>query len=232
MTTPSPTTVGTDQETFMARVLGALGHSTTTRAPDPPDIDESLARVTDPSDDLLALFETEAKQVGMVVHRVDLAELADAVTRRLVDAGTKTVATGIADAALSAPIHDALTQHKIDLYDWRRESALNGLFDIDAGITDVHAALAETGTLICCSDDAHGRCLSLVPPVHLAIVCRSNVLADMIDFWKSDGLGNATPPPSSISLITGPSKTADIEGELITGVHGPKDVWIFLVEDR
>ena len=73
---------------------------------------------------LAALREALLAAGGEVIERriSDLAELADAVTRRLVDAGTKTVATGIADAALSAPIHDALTQHKIDLYDWRRES--------------------------------------------------------------------------------------------------------------
>ena len=214
----------------MARVRSELGHSTTS-LPEPPVIDESLARITGPDDDLMTLFETEANQVGMNVQRVTADELAGAVTDRLVAVGARSVATGVADAALSDSIHASLRQRHITLYDWRREFAVDGLFDVDAGITDVHAALAETGTLICCGDKTHGRCLSLIPPVHLAVVRRSNIQPDMIDFWRSDRSRGGTSPPSSISLITGPSKTADIEGELITGVHGPKEVWILLVED-
>ncbi len=215
----------------MARVRGALGRSTTPPPPEPPHVDESLVRVTSASDDLMTKFETEATQVGMNVQRVDRAALIDAITGRLAEVGAKSVATGLADATLSASIQSALRQRNVSLYDWRHKSAADGLFDVHAGITDVHAALAETGTLICCGDEAHGRCLSLVPPVHLAIVRRSDVLPDMIDYWQSDRAGQGASPPSSISLITGPSKTADIEGELITGVHGPKEVWIFLVVD-
>ena len=120
----------------------------------------------------------------------------------------------------------------MDILDWRHEGGVDAQFDVDAGITDVHAALAETGTLICCSDTEHSRCLSLVPPLHVAVVGRRDVLPDMIDFWRSVEAESDGTLSSSISFITGPSKTADIEGELITGVHGPGRVEIYLVEDE
>ena len=225
-----PATGGTDQETFMARVRDALGQKTTS-APTPPLIDESLVRLCGPGDDRLALFETHAQQVGMNVQRVSDDGLVAAITGRLKEGGAKSVAVGIAEPSLAASVHDALKQCNITVYDWPNQPDVDGLFDVHAGITDVHAALAETGTLICCGDETHGRCLSLVPPVHLAIVRGGDVLPDMIDYWRSFSSGDDAAPASSISLITGPSKTADIEGELITGVHGPKEVWIYLVEE-
>ena len=97
-------------------------------------------------------------------------------------------------------------------------------------ITDVHGAIAESGTIVCASDAGHSRGLSLVPPVHIALVRQSDILPDLIDFlrkWKgTPGSGM----PSSLTLITGPSKTADIEGELIVGVHGPGQVHIVVME--
>ncbi len=108
---------------------------------------------------------------------------------------------------------------------------LEPYYDTDAGISDVHAALAETGTLICCSGRSHPRGTSLVPPYHLALVRRSDILPDMIDYWaRLKGIPGRD-LPSSQAFITGPSKTADIEGILITGVHGPGRVDIVLIDD-
>src|SRR5690606_18699946 len=97
--------------------------------------------------------------------------------------------------------------------------------------TDVHAAIAETGSLVCCSDGGHSRGLSLIPPVHIAIVRKSDILPDMFDFWPRYAQSQPDELPSSIAFITGPSKTADIEGVLITGVHGPGRVFVLVVED-
>jgi L-lactate dehydrogenase complex protein LldG len=102
-------------------------------------------------------------------------------------------------------------------------------FIADASVTDVHAALAETGTLICNSDADHSRGCSLAVPTHIAIVRRQDLVPDMLDYTAT--LAGLTPAqlPSAQAFITGPSKTADIEGVLITGVHGPGKVIILLV---
>ena len=91
------------------------------------------------------------------------------------------------------------------------------------------AALAETGTLICCTDADHARGHSLAVPLHVAIVRQSDILPDMIDYMARIHGSSPADLPSAQTLITGPSKTADIEGVLITGVHGPGKVCVLIV---
>ena len=100
----------------------------------------------------------------------------------------------------------------------------------DLAITGVDYAIAETGTAVIIPRAGASRLVSLVPPVHLAIVERGQVLPSLDelftlrrdDFLKGD-LG------SYMNLITGPSRSADIEYQLITGVHGPGEVHMVLV---
>ena len=88
-------------------------------------------------------------------------------------------------------------------------------------------AIAESGSVVCQTGPATRRVASLIPPMHVAVVGRSQIVPDLCDFF--DGL--QPPLPSNINLITGPSKTADIEGTLVTGVHGPGDVHVLVVAD-
>jgi L-lactate utilization protein LutC len=91
----------------------------------------------------------------------------------------------------------------------------------DIGITSVDFAIAETGTLLVCSQPGQERVASLLPPLHVAIVEESQIVPDLIDAFAllhQRGLANL---PSNVTLITGPSKTGDIELQLTTGVHGP-----------
>lgn len=91
----------------------------------------------------------------------------------------------------------------------------------DIGITSVDVAIAETGTLLVCSRPGQERLASLLPPMHVAIVERSQIVPDLLDAFAllhERGLSNL---PSNVTLITGPSKTGDIELQLTTGVHGP-----------
>ncbi|HTA68812.1 MAG TPA: lactate utilization protein [Bryobacteraceae bacterium] len=99
----------------------------------------------------------------------------------------------------------------------------------DMGITSADYALAETGTLVMLSSRQEARLVSLLPPVHVAIVPRSRILANL------DELLTLLPKPaeqsSSMVLITGPSRTADIEQILVRGVHGPGEIYAVIVED-
>jgi L-lactate dehydrogenase complex protein LldG len=91
----------------------------------------------------------------------------------------------------------------------------------DIGVTSVDLAIAETGTLLMRARPGQERVASLLPPMHVAIVERSQIVPDLFDamnFLHEQGLPNL---PSNITLITGPSKTGDIELQLTTGVHGP-----------
>ncbi len=95
------------------------------------------------------------------------------------------------------------------------------------GITSADYALADTGTLVMLSSAEEARMISLLPPVHLAIVPRSRLLTGL------DELFTILPDPaavtSSLVFITGPSRTADIEQILVRGVHGPGEIHVVLV---
>ena len=83
------------------------------------------------------------------------------------------------------------------------------------------AALAETGTLMMCSRAGQERVASLLPPTHIAIVERKQIVPDLIDAFQMLGGRGAGQLPSNVTFITGPSKTGVIELQLTTGVHGP-----------
>lgn len=101
------------------------------------------------------------------------------------------------------------------------------LFDVPVAVTGVLAGVAETGTLVCASGPDTARGVSLIPPTHIAIVAAEQLVADLADAFA---LLEGQALPSNVNLITGPSKTADIEGVLITGVHGPGVVQVVLAQ--
>jgi L-lactate dehydrogenase complex protein LldG len=101
-------------------------------------------------------------------------------------------------------------------------------FQADVGISGVAYALAETGTLVVASRPAEPRSVSLLPPVHIALVQRGQILADLFDLF-ADLEADKPQLPSCLTLITGPSKTGDIELKLVTGVHGPGEMHVVLV---
>jgi len=91
----------------------------------------------------------------------------------------------------------------------------------DLGITSVWQAVAETGTLALSAGKERERVASLLPPVHVAIVDRSQILPDLFDLFAAIEREYGGDLPSNLVLITGPSKTGDLELKLTTGVHGP-----------
>lgn len=100
-------------------------------------------------------------------------------------------------------------------------------FRADLGVTGVEYLIAETGTLVLATRPNQPRAASLLPPVHVAIVRREQLLADLFDLF--DHYASVEEMPACLSLITGPSKTGDIELRLVTGVHGPGEVHVVLL---
>jgi L-lactate dehydrogenase complex protein LldG len=89
----------------------------------------------------------------------------------------------------------------------------------DVGITSSDYALADTGTLVLLSSPQEARMISLLPPAHIAVVPRARILTGLDEPFSL--LPNPAESSSSMVLITGPSRTADIEQILVRGVHGP-----------
>ena len=110
------------------------------------------------------------------------------------------------------------------------EQCKERLFALDAGITSTRGAVADVGALMLWPDANEPRLLSLVPAVHIAVLEATHIhdsLADAIarERW-------AERMPTNALLISGPSKTADIELVLTFGVHGPKELIVMVVDDE
>ncbi len=111
-----------------------------------------------------------------------------------------------------------------------REAFKSAAARADVGITGVDYALADTGTLVLCSAPGRSRSTSLLPPVHLALVPASRILPFLPDLPnRLPGDDGAREGASAVTLITGTSKTADIELSLVRGVHGPGEVYVILL---
>lgn len=212
--------LGETREALLARVRAALRHGTAV-VPDPPRVADALARLVPAECDLVDTFVRHATKCGMQVRIVSETELPLRVLEVLAHVGAKRVSITQPDLA---PV---LREAGLEAVDGAALS-YDAQFDLDASVTGVDAAVAETGSLVCTSGAGRKRGLSLIPPVHVAVVRAADVVADLLDLWPRlrsvDGL-----MPAGVALITGPSKTADIEGILVTGVHGPEQVFVLVV---
>lgn len=99
-----------------------------------------------------------------------------------------------------------------------------------ASITTCEALIARTGSLFLSSATESGRTVSVYAPIHICIAYTNQLVYDIKDAIQLVKDKYAGMLPSMISLATGPSRTADIEKTLVVGIHGPKEVYVFLVE--
>jgi L-lactate dehydrogenase complex protein LldG len=104
------------------------------------------------------------------------------------------------------------------------------LADCDAAITTCEWLVARTGTIVMTSASQSGRTVSVYAPVHICIAYTSQLVYDVKDALQQAKDKYSTNLPSLITFASGPSRTADIEKTLVVGVHGPKEVYVFLVD--
>jgi len=129
------------------------------------------------------------------------------------------------------------------IFVWEKElqEALSGLFSFSSerknfvsaeiGITTCEALVARTGSILVSSHSESGRSLGIFPHIHIVVAFSSQIsreIADAMSLLKNKYQSNI---PSMIGLITGPSRTADIEKTLVLGAHGPKELVLFLIDD-
>jgi L-lactate dehydrogenase complex protein LldG len=103
------------------------------------------------------------------------------------------------------------------------------LENCDAAITECDALVAQTGSVLLTSRSAGGRALSVLPPHHVVIARRDQIISDLPEAFELLKIRYGKAYPSFISFITGPSRTGDIERILVLGAHGPKKLTIICV---
>lgn len=100
--------------------------------------------------------------------------------------------------------------------------------EADMGITSADFGVAETGTLALLTGPGQGGSVSLLPPIHVAVLRAKDIVADVGELFERIATTGAL--ASAVILVTGPSRTADIELVLTVGVHGPKELHVVLLE--
>ncbi len=154
-----------------------------------------------------------------------------AVRDLLVEAGARNVMVG-AGSAVEARLAEAWSGlpggPELLRYDRPVEELKGVLFgSVDAGLTTCEGGLAETGSLVVVPTPEEPRLLSLVPPIHLVLLDPATVRDGLWQLLAEPRFANGMPP--NALLISGPSKTADIEQTLAYGVHGPKRLVVVVV---
>jgi L-lactate dehydrogenase complex protein LldG len=198
------------QNLAVSAPLDALAHT----APRAPKLTAPAPRPQAP--DLTTRFTTQLEAAGAQWTLVrGEAEAARALRRVLADTGAKRVAGS--DAPLVARL---LPERLVDL-------SRDELFSCDAGVTTAQWGIAETGTLVLESARERSRLASLVPPIHIALLSTQCICPSL-----GDALARVDPASHAITLITGPSRTSDIELTLVVGVHGPQVVHVLLLEEE
>jgi L-lactate dehydrogenase complex protein LldG len=100
----------------------------------------------------------------------------------------------------------------------------------EVGFTLCEALIARNGSIMLSNANAAGRRLSIYPPVHIVLAYTSQLVLDLKDGFKLIKEKYADRIPSMITTVTGPSRTADIEKTLVLGAHGPKELFVFLLD--
>ena len=114
-------------------------------------------------------------------------------------------------------------------YEMEIEQMKERVFTVEAGITAAAGAIAETGALILWPSEKEPRLMSIVPPLHIAVLQADKIYNSLSEVMQKENW--PAKMPTNVVLVSGPSKTADIEMTLAFGVHGPKELIVLIVED-
>jgi L-lactate dehydrogenase complex protein LldG len=181
-------------------------------------IPDWLPRVGPTFQERLDLFAINSAELTTDFRFVDSAALAADELREIATTGKwQRVATHY--GAVAQPLVEALELPIVSTgqaYDVRELEAC------DAGISECDALIAQTGGVLVSTRSAGGRALSVLPPHHVVIARRDQLIADMPDAIQLLREKYAPSYPGFISFITGPSRTGDIERILVLGAHGPR----------
>ena len=197
------------KENILKKIIQALSHS----VPLPFPLSEGTNNIYQPAtEDLDILFAGEfTKLQGKFVYCTDEKDLNNQLEKLIA----------------------AREWNKI----YCNEDKWNGLFSNTINLESCHAAItgceylvARTGTIVMSAAQQSGRTVSVYAPIHICIAYPNQLVYDVKDalqLLKEKYAGNI---PSLITFASGPSRTADIEKTLVTGVHGPKEVYLFFVD--
>jgi L-lactate dehydrogenase complex protein LldG len=184
------------------------------------------------SEDIVSRFSTQVKAVGGYFNSVsNMSSVTEYVGKLVVATKAKRVAvcgptlsSQLLAAKLPCELVSRTKMSRIDFFEALKSSQI--------GVTGVDFGIAETGTLVIATTDELDRLVSALPAIHIAILPRSNLVSSLDEAREHISqilTGNSA--ALSISLISASSRTSDVGGITILGVHGPKELHILLLKE-
>ncbi len=218
-----------------ANILGKLRNSLAGTTPRPDEFDERL--VTAPwryaPEDRIDRLRSLMEAVHTEVHPCRSDNWPELVAELLNKRNlTNLLFAPTKEHGRALQAYFEATEQKVELlaYDQPVEAWKEELFwNVEASLTGTLGGIAATGTLVLWPDRNEPRLMSLVPPVHIALLKASEIHDNLYDMMVAQDW--AAGLPTNVLLVSGPSKTADIEQVLAYGAHGPRELIVLVLED-
>ena len=221
------------QSSARERILGKLRAAPVTAAPAIPDIDQWFAgrQRYETLPQRTARLRAALEAAHAEVFDTTVNDWPSLLMKIAAGKGIRNllIGTGTAHCAALEACHPQTLE--LIRYEQSIETFRDRLFDdIDAGLTLAKGAIAETGSLILWPDTNEPRLLSLVPPLHFVLVDVETIHTDFNAAMRDEQWKDAL--PTNALLVSGPSKTADIQQTLAYGAHGPREVVVLLLNNQ
>ncbi|MCF7616527.1 lactate utilization protein C [Bacillus sonorensis] len=233
-----------NKESFLNRIAERLGRSRRTSGVTAPDYTyQPQHRVCQgyTPDQLLAVLKEHCLKIHTELIETEAVGLHEALAAQVARFGGGPVIIPkdkrFKEFGLSGLLTDAWAKEGTQVWEWdavRGEDNIRRAEQANVGITFSDITLAESGTVVLFSSKDRGRSVSLLPTTYIAIVPKSSIVPRMTQASRiiKQKTAEGSVIPSCINYVTGPSNSADIEMDLVVGVHGPVKAAYIVVTDR
>lgn len=232
-----------NRDAFLNKIASQLGRAPKTKVERPTWKYQPQNSVLKDAtkDDLVAVLQEQCKNIHTNIVLTNTADLPQALQTVVNDFGGRSVITWkderFSQFGLTNLMNEQWAEDGIELYTWdanQPEENIRQAEKATIGITISEITLAESGTAVLFSDKDKGRSVSFLPEKSIILIPKSTIVPRMTQAarWISEKIQKGEQVASCINFITGPSNSADIEMNLIVGVHGPIKATYIVIEDQ
>ncbi|PLS02872.1 LutC/YkgG family protein [Neobacillus cucumis] len=232
-----------NREAFLNQIAERLGRPRITKPVERPNWnfrpqDEVLKSAT--QDELLEVLKEQCKRIHTTIYTTDNSELSSVLNEVVTNYGGGPIVTWkderFSHWGLDSLMKQEWPNQDIHVYEWdhtKGEENIAKAEQANVGITISEITLAESGTVVLFSDENKGRTVSFLPATYIALIPKSSIVPRMTQAAQKmrEIHQNTGHVASCINFITGPSNSADIELNLVVGVHGPVKATYIVIND-
>jgi len=227
-----------NEGTFLNKIAKNLGRAPITEGISVPEWKhapqkEVLKNAT--PNDLVAELEEQCKRVHTQFHVTDSKQVMHCLKQVIEELGNGPLIIPKDDRFFDYGLEGILKEKDVHIWDHQAgKENIEKAESANIGITFSEMTLAESATVVLFSDKDHGRSISFLPSCHVSIIPKSTIVPRMTQAAAAirSKVTRGEVVPSCINFITGPSNSADIEMDLVVGVHGPIKAVYIIVEDK